>query len=284
MKVNNKEVGQRIKNIRLGLGESMDQFGSRFNTSRGTINNWEKGRNLPNNKNLLLIAKLGNRTVDEILYGDYDTFLLFKIRDLIPEYVENIDKNSNLFDELSYKILTAAKSQISNNDYQISDKKLKLVIINTIKNSLDYQGDIIKNDLANFDYFNFGSLIDEEYYYFGYSLKNKFNDKLLYTSVLAILNKTTKTIYIDDLSRERFFNFLSDDLLIRVSTMNDVIASNQVIPFSTYIKYRSKISHDILEEMLQLPFLSNKIDISGFTIKILEEQTINHKTIKLNNK
>ncbi len=284
MKVNNKEVGQRIKNIRLGLGESMDQFGSRFNTSRGTINNWEKGRNLPNNKNLLLIAKLGNRTVDEILYGDYDTFLLFKIRDLVPEFVDNIDKKSDKLDEISYKILTAAKSQIINNDYQISDKKLKLIIITTIKNSLDFQGEVIKNDLANFDYFNFGSLIDEEYYYFGYYLKNKFNDKLLYTSVLAILNKTTKTIYIDDLSRERFFNFLSDDLLIRVSTMNDDIASNQVIPFSTYIKYRSKISQDILEEMLWLPFLSNKIDISGFTIKILKEQTINHKTIKLNNK
>ncbi|MGT2752565.1 helix-turn-helix domain-containing protein [Streptococcus porcinus] len=284
MKVNNKEVGQRIKNIRLGLGESMDQFGSRFNTSRGTINNWEKGRNLPNNKNLLLIAKLGNRTIDEILYGDYDTFLLFKIRDLVPKFVDNIDKQSDKLDEISYNIFTIAKSQITNNDYQISENKLKLIIINTIKNSLDYQGELIKNDLANFDYSNFGSLIDEEYYYFGYTLKNKFNDKLLFTSVLAILNKTTKTIYIDDLSRERFFNFLSDDLLIRVSTMKDDIAPNQVIPFSTYIKYRSKIFHDILEEMLWLPFLSNKIDISGFTIKILKEQTINHKTIKLNNK
>ncbi|MGK0719116.1 helix-turn-helix domain-containing protein [Streptococcus uberis] len=284
MKVNNKEVGQRIKNIRLNLGESMDQFGSRFNTSRGTINNWEKGRNLPNNKNLMSIAKLDNRTVDELLYGDYDTFLLFKIRDLVPEFVDNIDKKSDKLDELSYEILAAAKSQVTNNDYQISEKKLKLIIITTIKNSLDYQGELIKNDLANFDFINFGSLINEEYYYFGYTLKNKFNDKLLYTSLLAILNKTSKTIYIDDLSRERFFNFLSDDLLMRVSTKNDDISPNQVIPFSTYIKYRSKVSNDILEEMLWLPFLSNKIDISGFTIKILKEQTVKHKTIILKNK
>lgn len=40
--INKKQVGARIKDIRLSLGESMEQFGARFNTSKGTVNNWEK--------------------------------------------------------------------------------------------------------------------------------------------------------------------------------------------------------------------------------------------------
>ncbi len=45
-------LGERIKVIRVSLGETMEQFGQRFNTSKGTVNNWEKGRNAPNKANL----------------------------------------------------------------------------------------------------------------------------------------------------------------------------------------------------------------------------------------
>lgn len=47
----------------------MEEFGKAFNTSKGTVNNWEKGRNLPNKENLLKIAKLGNLSVEQLLYG-----------------------------------------------------------------------------------------------------------------------------------------------------------------------------------------------------------------------
>lgn len=73
METNKKQVGMRIKDIRLSLGESMEEFGKRFDTSKGTVNNWEKGRNLPNKSNLLKIAKLGKMTPSELLKGDtYD--------------------------------------------------------------------------------------------------------------------------------------------------------------------------------------------------------------------
>ena len=55
MEVNNIEVGNRIKSIRLDQGATMEEFGKAFNTSKGTVNNWEKGRNLPNKENLLKI-------------------------------------------------------------------------------------------------------------------------------------------------------------------------------------------------------------------------------------
>ena len=68
-KLDNIEIGKRINNIRLDLGMTMEDFGKIFNTSKGTVNNWEKGRNLPNKANLKAIANLGNTTVDALLYG-----------------------------------------------------------------------------------------------------------------------------------------------------------------------------------------------------------------------
>ena len=62
-------VGEEIKRIRLSRGETMEIFGERFGTSKGTVNNWEKGRNLPNKENLKAIADLGNITVEELI-GD----------------------------------------------------------------------------------------------------------------------------------------------------------------------------------------------------------------------
>ena len=69
METNKKQVGLRIKDIRLSIGESMEEFGKRFDTSKGTVNNWEKGRNLPNKSNLLKIAKLGKITPSVLLKG-----------------------------------------------------------------------------------------------------------------------------------------------------------------------------------------------------------------------
>ncbi|CAD0121663.1 helix-turn-helix domain-containing protein [Streptococcus thermophilus] len=70
METNKKQVGMRIKDIRLSLGESMEEFGKRFDTSKGTVNNWEKGRNLPNKSNLLKIAKLGKINPSVLLKGE----------------------------------------------------------------------------------------------------------------------------------------------------------------------------------------------------------------------
>lgn len=72
---NNIQVGERIKQIRLSLGESMEKFGERFETSKGTVNNWEKGRNLPNKENLKKISELGQMTVNELLYGNINNLI-----------------------------------------------------------------------------------------------------------------------------------------------------------------------------------------------------------------
>ncbi|MFX3983366.1 helix-turn-helix domain-containing protein [Streptococcus suis] len=46
--------------MRLSLGETMEQFGQLFNNSKGTLNNWVKGRNAPNKANLKKISDLSD--------------------------------------------------------------------------------------------------------------------------------------------------------------------------------------------------------------------------------
>ena len=122
---------------------------------------------------------------------------------------------------------------------------------------------------------------NQDYFYFGYRLVNK--DKYLYTALLAILNQVSKTIYIDDVSTSRFFNFFGNDIPNSSSQTIDYLTPSEVIPFSTYIRQRSKIEPKILEQILKMGFLLENIDIAGYTVNILENQLTKHRTIKINN-
>lgn len=99
MKIDNIQVGNRIKSIRLSKGLTMEEFGKHFQTSKGTINNWEKGRNLPNKENLLKIAEFGRISVNNLLYGDKAESLYNwnKVKTLMTKFF-----NNNLLDEVSF--------------------------------------------------------------------------------------------------------------------------------------------------------------------------------------
>ena len=47
----------------------MQGFGDLMNASRSNVQFWEKGHCLPNKKRLVAISKLGNMTVNQLLYG-----------------------------------------------------------------------------------------------------------------------------------------------------------------------------------------------------------------------
>lgn len=71
MDIDKKEVGMRIRAIRLSLGLSMAKFAKSLGgTSRSTINNWERGINLPRIGTLGIVAEVGNTTIEYLLYGD----------------------------------------------------------------------------------------------------------------------------------------------------------------------------------------------------------------------
>ena len=67
--LNKKEVGSRIKQIRMNKGYTLEAFGKLFNVSKSNILKWEQGQSLPNKKRIIEICKLANITIDELFYG-----------------------------------------------------------------------------------------------------------------------------------------------------------------------------------------------------------------------
>lgn len=62
-------LGQKIREYRLDSGETMEEFGQRFNAKSGVVSNWENNIQKPNKKRLKLIADDMNITVTELLKG-----------------------------------------------------------------------------------------------------------------------------------------------------------------------------------------------------------------------
>lgn len=111
---NNIQVGGRIKQIRLSLGDSMEKFGTRFNTSKGTVNNWEKGRNLPNKENLKKIADLGGMTVTELLHGN--------LENLIKNELEKHELFIEVPDNKKSKIVNLLEKEVSDFPHLLRDE------------------------------------------------------------------------------------------------------------------------------------------------------------------
>ncbi|MBQ7236881.1 MAG: helix-turn-helix transcriptional regulator [Clostridia bacterium] len=62
-----KEIGQRIKEIRIENKLSQKQFGEILSVSQDTVSLWETGKSLPTAEFLIAIAKNFNVSVDYIL-------------------------------------------------------------------------------------------------------------------------------------------------------------------------------------------------------------------------
>ena len=69
-KYNKKDIGQRIKLIRLEKGLTLEEFGRLFDTSKGIISRWENGISIPNPERLKKIAELGDISIDYLLNGE----------------------------------------------------------------------------------------------------------------------------------------------------------------------------------------------------------------------
>ena len=193
-------VGKQIRNLRLSLGETMEEFGTRFNTSKGTINNWEKGRNLPNKENLLKIANLLDISVEELINDDKDYQDFKKLL---------IEKDPDIKQLILYKLV--------NFPYE-NDKKYKeeSVFSRTGKKILEllllipYMENSEEEDLYEFDHLKiFKELVDQlmsedfSYYWrFAYDLcysdtsmtqKNYIEDTFL-KFILEVFSKNEKYV------------------------------------------------------------------------------------------
>ncbi|QAA29067.1 helix-turn-helix transcriptional regulator [Lactiplantibacillus plantarum] len=83
MEINKKDVGLRIKKIRLSHHYTMENFGKLIGAPKSAVNNWEKGRNLPSSERLEKIAILGNTNVDMLLFGSFAEQIYNYLLDLL---------------------------------------------------------------------------------------------------------------------------------------------------------------------------------------------------------
>lgn len=121
------EIGKRIKNIRTSLELDQKQFAKKINATVSALSNWENGRNKPNMEKLSNIAKLGNITVNELLYGSF---------------------------RLNVAVLLTAFEVILTTVYSFPDEVNDSIIKNVEKRYFDSEGNLIE------DWINYNSMDD----------------------------------------------------------------------------------------------------------------------------
>lgn len=78
MTIDKKELGNRIKEIRVAEKDTLEAFANKINkysdgvikSGKSNVSRWEKGENIPNDITLKAISDIGRVTVDELLYGN----------------------------------------------------------------------------------------------------------------------------------------------------------------------------------------------------------------------
>jgi len=117
--INKIEVGQRIKNIRLSKGMTLEEFGKIFNATKGNVLKWEKGQSLPNPERLKTIAKIADISVNTLLYGTFEE----RLATILTKTMEENDEYKNL----DYgKVYNYIKKKVFSTD--LSDKEIESLV------------------------------------------------------------------------------------------------------------------------------------------------------------
>lgn len=150
--INKLKVSERIFRIRNSLKLTLEQFGKldNLNASKSIVLRWENGTSLPNRSRLEIIAKKGNITVNELLYGSIDEFLENNLENFILN-------NSNITtDFLCFNFFEITKKYLESHSKTINDIS---DIINLLEKDfdkiLDYAlDDYIQSNLFLLDKYN----------------------------------------------------------------------------------------------------------------------------------
>ncbi|WP_125606376.1 helix-turn-helix domain-containing protein [Lapidilactobacillus bayanensis] len=103
MKVNKIEVGRRIYELRTAKNLSMSELANKINVSgKSTVNEWEKGRTLPNKKTLRKLADFLGVDENYILFGSLQSYVV----DLIKYQWKQMDNEPNELTSAIYEYLS----------------------------------------------------------------------------------------------------------------------------------------------------------------------------------
>lgn len=148
-KIEDIELGQRIKDIRAGLKMNQKSFSKKIGATVSALSNWENGRNKPNDIMLREIANLGNVSVNYLLNGEENTTTINLIKQIeslkvsienknkkITNYEKTIDGIVAKLDESSISQTTqiSYKSEL---DYLKKNKEVQISLRNSLIEELN---------------------------------------------------------------------------------------------------------------------------------------------------
>ena len=235
------KLGHRIFKIRNSMNLTLDEFGKVINASKSSISEWEKGKNVPNRSRLEIIAKQGNITVNELLYGSIDEFLENNLENFILN-------NSNIAtDFLCFDFLVITKKYLKSKSKTINDIS---DIINLLENDFDKILDYALDDYVQSNLF----LLDK----YKQLVLNILDDETALKHAIYDISKddTSKLgIYQNVLLDENIpYNFteLPKDFdyykaLLSILKGDNISNKYQILPFFTNlidtIKYRLRLTY-----------------------------------------
>ncbi|MBY7665720.1 helix-turn-helix domain-containing protein [Staphylococcus agnetis] len=154
MNTNKKDIGLRIKNIRLNKGINLREFGEEIakitgenKISDSIVSRWEKGVSVPSPKRIKAISNYGNVTTNYLMFGNEISYMDIKSNIKTEEMEENIKENIRhfLIHYLFYSVYN------SNNEKTSELLGLFLSKENiTIEKILDKMYSLISNDNYTF--------------------------------------------------------------------------------------------------------------------------------------
>lgn len=208
-----KQLGQRIKKIRLNLGENLETFGSRFGANRGLVSAWENGRFIPNPERLLTIATLGNMSVDELLYGSFR----YNIITFLTMFEVMLKEDKSVPTELHDSILKSVKNRYFDSDGNlIEDWYHYDSLEDLIKSFNDYTFRIIKMAKK-------GTLKEETILSsFITNIENAFSEFLDYYKLSSINDNSKTSSLPEDTLNEELKEKVSELTLEYLNKLNNI--------------------------------------------------------------
>lgn len=209
-------LANNIKNIRLTLDETMEEFGKHFNPEahKSLVSKWEKAQSQPNIKRLKKIAEIGGKTVNDLMYSSTEEFLLDNLPNdffhninghlvetgkhficmiLLDGYIDHYDLYSTEREELKNVISISHFIQFT----EIYSSKILNLELNNLKLNFDYLSTLDEKTIKN--------SFDEELAY--YLIKRKSNTIKMLES--AYYNEGFQLKYIDEIKTSNSLDLIT---------------------------------------------------------------------------
>lgn len=149
------KIGERIHQIRKESNMTMEKFGSIIGgINKATVSYWEKGKSLPSERYLKLIAQTFDIDYKWLIYGDLEDYVKAVLASL------NVDVNEYI-SEIDYLINVLKVKNVKQGDYNEVINHAKTIIPPLYEDNID---EMKTNDMSEKDKIDFEILKDKHFH------------------------------------------------------------------------------------------------------------------------